>query len=371
MIPRDTTELARLLKSAAEARSAVWPGRNLSLAHLAAVLDHQPDDLTITVQAGATLGLVQERLGLARQWLPHRPAGGARATIGALLATHRPGLTRLGHGPLRDRVLGMTVALSTGELAKSGGRVVKNVAGYDLHRLHCGAHGTLGVIAEVTLKVLPLPPGRTLLMMPLASIEGAGPFARALVGSSLLPVAVIASEGLAARGPGGEDLAKPWLWVAFEDVTAARERCVRECAERAAAAGLPPLVRHEGAELPQVLAELAEPAPANLLRMFVPGAKIARLAEAARGAGAVVADMGEGIVHVATADAGWIRERARLARELGGWSQLVRGEESVREAVGPARAPERTGAAARMEALRQALDPAGVMCPGLLLDGVL
>ncbi|MBI4858805.1 MAG: FAD-binding oxidoreductase [Candidatus Riflebacteria bacterium] len=117
----------------------VWTGR------LVAPVDHQPQDLTVTVQAGHTLTHLSEVLARSGQRLPYEPPGRGASTVGGLAALHAPGLTRLGHGPLRDRILGMTVALSTGEIAKTGGRTVKNVAGYDLHRLHAGGRGTLGL----------------------------------------------------------------------------------------------------------------------------------------------------------------------------------------------------------------------------------
>lgn len=129
----------------------------LSTAALNQVLDYEPADLTATLQAGVRLADVQALLRANGQWLPWEPPGAATATIGGLLAAGQTGPLRLGYGTPRDRVLGMRVALGDGRLVKSGGRVVKNVAGFDTHKLHIGALGTLGVIVEATFKLAPLP----------------------------------------------------------------------------------------------------------------------------------------------------------------------------------------------------------------------
>src|SRR5690349_22585054 len=102
------------------------------------IVDYSPPDLTITVEAGATLGAVQEALQAHRQWLPWAPPAPAHATIGGLLAAGVSGPLRLGYATPRDWTLGMHVALGDGRLVKSGGKIVKNVAGYDVHKLHIG-----------------------------------------------------------------------------------------------------------------------------------------------------------------------------------------------------------------------------------------
>lgn len=129
----------------------------LDISGLGRVLEHTPADLTISVEAGATLAGVQVTLREHGQWLPWAPPAPPEATIGGLLAAGVSGPLRLGYGTPRDWLLGMRVVLGDGRLVKSGGKVVKNVAGYDTHKLQLGALGTLGVIAEATFKVAPLP----------------------------------------------------------------------------------------------------------------------------------------------------------------------------------------------------------------------
>ena len=171
--PLDRDEVAAALAAADRGGLAVVPqaGRTalamgaplarydvaLDLSALDRVVEHEPADLTLTVEAGVTLGALAERLAAHGQQLPLDPPGGEAVSIGGLLATGRPGPWR-GHLPgARDLLLGATVALPDGTLARSGGRVVKNVAGYDLHRLHTGALGAFGVIVEAAFKLVPLP----------------------------------------------------------------------------------------------------------------------------------------------------------------------------------------------------------------------
>ena len=121
------------------------------------VIAYEPADLTLTVEPGVTLRALQAELGAHGQRLPLDPANGGDATIGGVLAANAYGPMRHGYGTARDWLLGMRVVHADGTTTKSGGRVVKNVAGYDLHKLHVGALGSLGVIAEATFKVAPAP----------------------------------------------------------------------------------------------------------------------------------------------------------------------------------------------------------------------
>lgn len=133
--------------------------RVIETAGLDAVVEHQRTDLVATVQAGLPLARLQAVLAEAGQWLAVDPPLGddARATVGGVVATGDHGPLRLAYGPVRDLVIGVTVVLADGTVARSGGKVIKNVAGYDLGRLFCGSLGTLGLIAEVTVRLHPRP----------------------------------------------------------------------------------------------------------------------------------------------------------------------------------------------------------------------
>lgn len=124
---------------------------------LAGEIEHAPEDLTLVAPAGVTIAKVNRQLAAHGQFLPLDPPLPERATLGGTLAVGTGGPLQTRYGLPRDLLLGMTVLRADGELVKAGGRVVKNVTGYDLMRLWCGSLGTLGIITEVALRVLPLP----------------------------------------------------------------------------------------------------------------------------------------------------------------------------------------------------------------------
>ncbi|HKC19196.1 MAG TPA: FAD-binding oxidoreductase, partial [Candidatus Dormibacteraeota bacterium] len=173
MTPRTADELAKNLQEAAASGQAVIPaggGRSrgmgnpatradvvLETKRLDRVLEHSQADMVVSVEAGITLEALQEHLGKAGQFLPVDPFGSPGHTIGGLLATGWTGPIRLRFGSPRDFLIGIRVALPDGKLATGGGRVVKNVSGYDMMKLHYGALGTLGVIVAASFKVFPRP----------------------------------------------------------------------------------------------------------------------------------------------------------------------------------------------------------------------
>jgi glycolate oxidase FAD binding subunit len=169
--PATAEELALLLAEAAAAGSAVVPvgGRRASrmgdplsrsdvelhTTRLDRVLEHSPADMVVSVEAGITLEALQAELGKAGQFLPLDPFNSPGHTIGGLLATGWTGPLRQRYGSPRDFLIGIRVATPDGRLASAGGRVVKNVSGYDLMKLHFGALGSLGIIVAASFKVFP------------------------------------------------------------------------------------------------------------------------------------------------------------------------------------------------------------------------
>jgi glycolate oxidase FAD binding subunit len=133
------------------------PGVAVDTRGLNAVIEHAARDMTITAQAGITLNELAKVLSAENQWLPIDVPNPETATLGGAIAANLSGPRRLGHGTFRDYILGISFVTDDGVEVKGGGRVVKNVAGYDLMKLHTGALGTLGVITQVTLKVKPKP----------------------------------------------------------------------------------------------------------------------------------------------------------------------------------------------------------------------
>ena len=172
--PTSQADVAAVLKAASEAGAAVVPRGGttlmalgmpprrydvaLDLRRLDALLEYEPADLTVTVEAGMEMDRLASILRDHGQMLPLGTFRDPRTTIGGVLATnlHSPGFRHM-YGAARDLCIGMTVALSSGEVVKSGGRVVKNVAGYDMAKLHIGAMGTLGVVLQASFKIVPEP----------------------------------------------------------------------------------------------------------------------------------------------------------------------------------------------------------------------
>ncbi len=130
----------------------------VSTAKLNRIIDHAVGDLTLTVEAGVTLKQIQDTLKPYNQVLPIDPSYPDTATMGGIVATADTGSLRQRYGGIRDLILGLTFVRADGNIAKAGGRVVKNVAGYDLMKLFTGSYGSLGLISQITFRLYPEPP---------------------------------------------------------------------------------------------------------------------------------------------------------------------------------------------------------------------
>lgn len=172
VLPKSTQEISTVLSYATKNRLTVdprgggtkqgWgngavPHIRLCLSRFDRVLDHPWQDLTCTVQAGCTWASLQKNLAKQGQFVALDPLFRDRATVGGVIATNDSGCLRQRYGSLRDLVIGMTLVLPDGTIAKTGGRVVKNVAGYDLSKLMTGSLGTLAVITEANFRLHALP----------------------------------------------------------------------------------------------------------------------------------------------------------------------------------------------------------------------
>ncbi len=179
----------------------------LSTARLTDIVDYVPENLTVTCGAGLTVAALQETLAAQGQWLPLDVARPDRQTLGGIVAARAGSLRRLSAGSVRDLLLGVTVVNSAGERVQGGGRVVKNVSGYDLPKLYCGSLGTLGLIAEVTFRVAPLPPASATALLPLDANHNSEDVLDALLGSDLSPafLFLLSPEAAQAIVPDAED----------------------------------------------------------------------------------------------------------------------------------------------------------------------
>lgn len=204
-LPTSAAELAELVTIANKTRSPLaiagnsskldWGGivigakSLVSTQKLDRLIAHAVGDLTITVEAGMQFAKLQEILAKAGQFLPLDPAYPDRATIGGTIATADTGSLRHRYGGVRDLLLGITFVRADGKIAKAGGRVVKNVAGYDMMKLFTGSYGTLGILTEVTLRVYPLPTTEGTVIIT-GSIDRLANVAKILLASTLTPIAV-------------------------------------------------------------------------------------------------------------------------------------------------------------------------------------
>lgn len=204
--PATPSELARVLALANEHHLTVAPrgaGTKsswisttqpakivFSTRRLDRVLEHASGDLTATIEAGCTLRTLQSELQNRGQRLPLDPLWPEQATLGGIFATADSGMLRSSFGGPRDLILGVTVALADGTLARSGGKVVKNVAGYDLPKLFTGSFGTLGIITQLTLRLHPIPEATEVLHFDVEGIENLSRFIAAMTTASLYVVGV-------------------------------------------------------------------------------------------------------------------------------------------------------------------------------------
>jgi glycolate oxidase FAD binding subunit len=203
LFPESVEQISDSLRLANEQRRAVVPigfgaflhlgmpprryDTALSLQRLDKILDYQPTDMTVTVEAGLSFARLQQVLGEHGQWLPIDPPLSGQVTIGGLIAANLSGPARLSHGTIRDSLIGLKAVRADGTVIKGGGRVVKNVAGYDVPKLFCGSFGTLGVIVEATFKVLPRPESSAVLVLTFPSAQQAMDLTFRLLGSELQP----------------------------------------------------------------------------------------------------------------------------------------------------------------------------------------
>jgi len=190
-------ELAEAVRSASKVLPAggmSWlPNRRstdqiVSTASLNQIIEHEPADLIAVAQAGVTLSDFNAKLSENGQWLPLDPPDDGRATLGGVVATGLGGAQQFGYGKPRGSVIGMKVVLADGSVIKMGGRVVKNVAGYDLCKLFTGSYGTLGIIVELNFKLRPRPEcERTVIVEgPIGELPAK---ARSIIATGLFPVA--------------------------------------------------------------------------------------------------------------------------------------------------------------------------------------
>jgi len=392
LAPASEDELAALLADSSAKRSplAVTGGgtrsglgrpvnadREVATTMLTGITLYEPAELVLSARAGTPLAEVEGLLGqsgqrLAFEPMDHRALYESRGepTIGAVAAANISGPRRILSGAARDSLIGVRAVTGRGEIVKSGGRVMKNVTGYDLVRFFSGSHGTLAVMTEVTFKVLPAPETEaTLILHGLDEVTAIEALAAAL-GS---PFEV---TGAAHRPAQGVDKAETWIRVeGFATSVAYRlDRLRQELAQFGAADDeLTAPGSHALWSDVRDLKALAAPPDAIVWRVSVRPSDGSAVADAARRAGAtrILMDWGGGLLWIAGTqgpDAGASAIRGAV-KSVGGHATLIRAPEVTRRSVAvfePLAAPLMD----LTRKLKQSFDPAGILNPGRMYGDI-
>ena len=356
------------------------PGVAIDLRSLDRVIDYPAADMTITVEAGMTLAALQKVLGEQGQRLTLEAPQADRATLGGIFATNASGPRRFGLGRPRDQIIGIRFVNGEGDLIKGGGRVVKNVAGYDLPRLLTGSMGTLGIIAELTLKVRPLPEASALAWVRFRRLAEATQALDRLNTSGTRPVALELLNAPMARKVGGITglPVEEWvLVVGFEDNAASvawqLDRLTLEL-------GRTDLVFRQEEETAPLWSSLVDAqADVDTSLTFAvnlkPSAALAFLAMVDPGRWSIPAHAGNGIVRghwqneANTEEVASEVERLRAeAVRLGGNLTLPRCPTAWKDRLKVWGQPRADWAIA--ERVKKALDPRGVLNPGRFVGAI-
>ena len=371
--PHDVAGLAAVLAEANQTGTPVYPRGGgtksgwwagaaehaaiLSTASMAPLIDHCAGDLTATVGAGMTLAAVNAALARAGQWLPLDPPAAERATIGGIIATNDSGPRRHKHGAPRDLIIGVEMVRADGVVARAGGKVVKNVAGYDLARMLCGSRGSLAVVASATFKLAPLAPvSRTVV----ATTRNARACAELALEAAASPAAPSALE---IESPPHR------LLIRFESTAHAADMQAEATAALCLARGAEAVVV-EGDEERSVWtgyerAMWGDSAGGMLVKATVLPTETAELLDRP-GASLAAGRAALGILYLRVdADAGareWLDELRSRLRRRGGSALVVRASPALKDHVDVW--GELSGSRSLMRAVKERFDPKNILNPG-------
>jgi glycolate oxidase FAD binding subunit len=384
-MPATAEQVAAVLRICAEAKAAVSPrggGTGVSVGNAAragcvaidlrrlnSISDHDHANLTVTAQAGITLAALRENMAALQQSLPFDAPHADKATLGGTIALNMNGPRRSFYGAVRDLVIGMKVALITGEQIKAGGKVVKNVAGYDMCKLFTGSLGTLGVITEATVRVAPVP--ETAATIGIAGrFEPLMEFADLLFQSQLLPAAVVLMK---TQQPGRWQIAA-WCEGLAEHVS----RHSRDCAAMAQRLGLATEILHERSHsaLWDDLCDFPLQADRCVYRVMLPRNSVATYLQAlttiSETAPQLISDLVAGTVWISwPADDDSVKLFPRLialAQAQRGHAVLFAAPARLKAGIDVWGPPPSTHAL--MRKIKQQFDPDGLLNPGRFVAGI-
>jgi len=357
----------------------------LSTLYLNKITDYVPEDLVVVAEAGITLSDLQKTLRQNGNWLPIDVAAPDRQTLGGIVAARANSTLRAGYGSVRDWLVGCELVNASAEIVVGGGKVVKNVAGYDLPRLYCGSWGTLGVLTKVNFKVSPLPESDRSMLVVLASDRNAEELLDSVLSKHNPTCAILFNSLAAERLLGPESSSSQYLFVRFmglaEDVDQQIDRASIGASPYASSVVLLP--EQIGANLFRLLTDFPlDIAPLSAAYHILPsqvGAYV-RMVEwiAARHGliAQVIADTSSGIVnaHFYEDDEpvdwpAFIPLFMDKATRVGGSLTIERMPESWREAKVPVWSPILDDFRL-MSLIKQKLDPNHLFNPGRFMGGI-
>jgi glycolate oxidase FAD binding subunit len=333
------------------------PDVEIASGELTRIVEHNAGDLTAVVQAGVPMTALRDELAAAGQMLAIDPPLLDGATVGGTLATADSGPLRHRYGAPRDLVLGMTVALSDGTVARAGGKVIKNVAGYDLAKLFTGSFGTLGMILEVAVRLHPLPP------LTVTAVGESDDPARVAAAASALTHSAIEAQCLDVRWDGGRGA----VLVQLAGAEAAGQ--AGEAAALLAGEGMETRSEEDDAGLWDD--QRAPQRSADGVVVKVSGVQeqlAAQMGAAERCGGSLVARAAHGLAWVRLPGADAVAE---LRRELAPSPCVVLdAPDAVRAAVDPWGVASDSGAVDLMRRVKQRFDPAGACNRNAFVGGI-
>ncbi|MEQ8356634.1 MAG: glycolate oxidase subunit GlcE [Kiloniellaceae bacterium] len=366
----------------------VQAAHSLNLSGLDGITLYEPEELVLSARAGTPLATIEATLEEKRQMLAFEPAdlgpllgeASGAASIGGTLACNLSGPRRIKAGAARDHFLGFEAASGRGEMFKSGGRVVKNVTGYDLCKLLCGSYGTLAVMTDVTVKVLPRPEKTyTVLVAGLDDAAAAGAMTRALgsphevSGAAHLPAALAAKSAMSYIAGAGASVTALRLEGPRPSV---EHRCVALRRELADLGATEELHSHNSREFWQEVRDvrpfIGRQDTAVWRLSVAPSAGPGVVA--AIGGGEAFYDWGGGLVWLALplgksgGDVGTARVRAAVAT-VGGHATLIRAPLELRAATSVFQ-PQDSAIAALTQRVKDGFDPKRVLNPGRMYAGL-
>jgi len=396
--PTSIDQIASVLALAAEARLAVVPRGSgsalelgnpsarvdivLDLAGLDRVIEYNPDDVTITVQAGITAGALAARLAAHRQWLALDPPGAAARTVGGIAATNASGPLRARYGSMRDLLLGVRFVQADGVVTWGGSKVVKSVSGYDVPKLMVGALGTLGILSELTLRLHPRPETARTWLVLVESPRAARALVERIVDSPLQPSRLELFNETALRLLSAQS-AGTGVAVSIGSVAeAVREQGERLTAIATTSAGrIIPMPegfwsRAESAMAPPPgstvlhIAALADRLAGTVGAIEEAFRTVAPQCEVPLSGSAALGTLRAVVIGAGIAETVAVTTRLRaLVAEVGGSVVIARGPVELRRAV-DAWGPVEPRAFALMRSLRDEFDPARVVNPGRYVGGL-